>query len=108
MAMRGTGVALQRLDLGEVQRQAMQVQAEALTGVVRTAVPAGERVGWMVDEASVVVSTTDARAAAREFGRPGQPPRPVLGAACAEQGVPAAQRVGAAVVKAIRRAIEGR
>jgi hypothetical protein len=107
MAMRAVAGALRRMDLGEVQRLALRAQAEALAADVRAVLPAGEAVGVQADEASAVVGSAGAHAAAREFGRPGQPPRPVLGAAGAARGGRAAEELGAAVAEAIRRAVGG-
>lgn len=104
MAMRATR-ALGRLDLGEVQRQALAEAADAMAAAARANAPAGERIGMTTDSGSAVVGTGAAAAVAREFGRPGRPPERGLGRIGATHGPDAARRVGAAVAAAISDAL---
>ena len=82
-------------------RQALRAQGEAVALAVRAAVPASERIGVQAAIAAMLVRSPESPAAAREFGRPGSAPRPVLGPAAAARGAEAARQVGVAAAEAI-------
>lgn len=101
----GRGMAGRRpgagLAVDAAQREALAEAGLALAEAVKARLPRGEPVGVSTGADGVVVGTSAPGAGGREFGRPGQPPRPVLGMAAAELGGTAARQVGAAVAAAI-------